>query len=151
MPAVGDLIDAKCGKCKDVRRHAVVAMVGSEVVKVQCKTCGGMHKYRPDDSAAAKSPLAPKAPKAPKAPRKTGGVSAAKKAAALSAIRKEWEDLEAKTVESGAKPYDVNGSYETGDAINHSKFGMGFVKKVIPPNKMEVHFADSVKLMICKL
>jgi len=28
---------------------------------------------------------------------------------------------------------------------------MGFVKKVIPPNKMEVHFADSVKLMICKL
>ena len=54
---------------------------------VQCKTCGGMHKYRPDDSAAAKSPLAPKAPKAPRAPRKTGGVSAAKKAAALSAIR----------------------------------------------------------------
>lgn len=148
MPAVGDIIDAKCGKCKDVRRHAVVAMVGSEVVKVQCKTCGGNHKYRPETPITAK---APKAAKAPRAPRKAGGLSAAKKLAAANAVRKEWEDLEAKTVESGTLPYNTEGAYAEGDAIKHDKFGMGFVKKIMPPNKMEVHFAEGVKLMICKL
>lgn len=148
MPAVGDIIDARCGKCKDVRRHAVVAMVGSEVVKVQCKTCGGNHKYRPETPVAAK---APKAAKAPRAPRKAGGLSAAKKLAAANAVRKEWEDLEAKTVESGAIPYNMESSFAVGDAVQHDKFGMGFVKKVILPNKIEVHFAEGVKLMICKL
>ena len=148
MPIVGDIVDSKCGKCKDVRRHVIMAIVGNEIVKVQCKTCGSAHKHRPE--TPEKGPLAPKTPRTPKTPRKTtaGG---ARKSAAEAAARQEWERLSASVVEAEAAPYDMKASYQAGQSIEHPKFGLGFVLKVIPPNKMEVRFADGVKLMICKL
>jgi hypothetical protein len=58
--AVGADIEALCSKCGDVW-HVVVAKVGEAVVKVQCKQCGGYHRY--------KSPHAVAATGAKKAPR----------------------------------------------------------------------------------
>ena len=43
---LGDYIDDHCSRCKRTTDHAIVAMVGEEVVKVMCRTCNSEHKYR---------------------------------------------------------------------------------------------------------
>ena len=47
---LGDYIDDHCSRCKRTTDHAVVAMVGEEVVKVLCRTCNSEHKYRHNSS-----------------------------------------------------------------------------------------------------
>lgn len=47
---LGDYIDDHCTRCKRATDHAVVAMVGEEVVKVLCRTCNSEHKYRHNSS-----------------------------------------------------------------------------------------------------
>ncbi len=43
---LGDDIDDHCSRCKRTTDHAIVAMMGEEVLKTRCRTCGGEHKYR---------------------------------------------------------------------------------------------------------
>jgi hypothetical protein len=43
---LGDDIDDHCSRCKRTTDHSVVAMLGKEVLKTRCRTCGGEHKYR---------------------------------------------------------------------------------------------------------
>ncbi|WP_300848037.1 hypothetical protein, partial [uncultured Bilophila sp.] len=51
----GDRIEARCTRCNDVTGHVIVALVGGEIVKVECRACGSVHKYYP--------PATPKAAK----------------------------------------------------------------------------------------
>lgn len=48
----GDRIEARCTRCNDITGHVIVALVGEEIVKVECRACGSVHKYCP--SAAPK-------------------------------------------------------------------------------------------------
>ncbi len=140
MVSVGDVVDSKCGKCKDARRHVVVAVVDGEIVKVECKTCGSQHKHRPPGVAKpAKKTAAKKARKPTIAERKA--------LAASEALRKEWESMTGGV--SSTKKYAVSDGYEAGDVVDHAKFGLGYVRQVFPPNKMEVLFEDAIKLMLC--
>ena len=43
--AVGEDIEALCGKCGQVW-HVVMAKVGTRIAKVVCKRCHGQHLYR---------------------------------------------------------------------------------------------------------
>ena len=43
---LGDDIDDHCSRCKRTTDHAIVSMMGEEVLKTRCRTCGGEHKYR---------------------------------------------------------------------------------------------------------
>lgn len=43
---LGDDIDDHCSRCKRSTDHAIVSMMGEEVLKTRCRTCGGEHKYR---------------------------------------------------------------------------------------------------------
>jgi len=67
---VGADVEALCSKCGDVW-HVVVAKVGEKIAKVQCKQCGGYHRYRSPHgaTASAKLPAATRPPKDPKAPQ----------------------------------------------------------------------------------
>ena len=49
-PAVGEDIEALCGKCGDVW-HVVMAKMGERIAKVVCKRCGGHHLYRTSEGA----------------------------------------------------------------------------------------------------
>ena len=46
MPRLGDDIDDHCSRCKRTTDHSVVVMMGEEVGKTRCRTCGFEHKYR---------------------------------------------------------------------------------------------------------
>lgn len=44
--SVGKDIDSWCTSCKMMILHTIVAMVGSEVKRVQCNSCGSQHVFR---------------------------------------------------------------------------------------------------------
>ncbi len=142
--SAGDTIEAQCTRCRKILNHTIVAMVEERVVRVQCNTCGGAHNYRPVAEPKAvvtrTRTSASKAEKAPRAARKDPG----------AADREEWESLRP-TLESGQSlPYDMNGTYRVNSLVSHPVFGVGIVKCVIKPDKMEVLFQAGKKLLRCK-
>ena len=48
-----------------------------------------------------------------------------------------------------SNPCAIKKAYTDGDYLSHPKFGDGYVLTVVPPNKMEVLFAEEKKLLIC--
>lgn len=46
------------------------------------------------------------------------------------------------------KAYTLDGLYAEGEKLDHHSFGLGMVKRLIFPDKMEVLFEDEMKVMI---
>lgn len=139
--AAGDFIEARCTRCRALLNHTIVAMVGDKVIRVECNTCRGIHNYHGEK--AAKEPAAGRATAtraaAPRKERKNPG----------AAEREEWESLSPAMDPGKALPYDMNGKYRVNNLVAHPVFGLGIVKQVIPPNKMQVLFQDGNKLLRC--
>jgi hypothetical protein len=123
----GGDIDSYCTKCKLNLEHIVMAMIGGNVVKVKCKTCGSIHKFK--GMPAAK----------PKSSRTTGSPKSYISNQAL------WESA-IDTADGKETPYDMSGSYQAGDVIKHSIFGKGVVQKALP-NKCVVLFRDRERIL----
>ncbi|MBT1070292.1 hypothetical protein [Pelotalea chapellei] len=146
--SAGDIIDARCTRCKEVLNHRIVAMVEEKVVRVECNTCGGAHGYYP-----------PPAPKAAKAPKKASTGSSSKSSGTSTrtsrkdpgeADRDEWAALRPNMESERAVAYTMDGKFRMNSLVNHSSFGLGVVKQLIPPNKMQVLFQDGMKLLRCQ-
>jgi hypothetical protein len=135
---VGSDIEAYCTKCKMVLDHVIVAMQGLKPRRVKCNTCNGEHNYRaekPGTKAASK-----KEPKeaAAKTPRKTTKRS-----------RQSWEEVMQQASDKPHKKYSMSGSFDEGDWIEHTTFGLGCVQTFVPPNKITVRFAETTRLLVC--
>ena len=137
-PRVGQEIAAYCGKCKDERSHTVAAMDGDSVKRVTCSSCGGTHNYKLAPAAGAKKP----------ANAGTGEDAAPPGKKRASSRRTKDSDIFSIDPRRPVKPYDMNNSFAAGDVINHSKFGLGAVETVFPPNKIEVRFQEGKKLLL---
>lgn len=120
----GDDVDARCGKCKDIRTHAIIAVnAQGQIERVQCRTCQGTHNYR--------NP-APK--KAAVTSRSSSGSTGRASAAPL--------------VPTGpTKPYSPRESFQIGDQISHPNFGIGLVNDV-RDTKIDVKFGRETKTLI---
>ncbi len=59
----------------------------------------------------------------------------------------DWRQLLMDASREGVPRYSYLDAYEEGDLILHDRFGLGVVKKVISPRKIEIIFEDSKKLM----
>ncbi len=144
--SAGDIIEARCTKCRAVTNHRIVAMVAERVVRVECNTCGGVHNYYPPEKevkAPSAGPSTPSGRKRESVPRKT---VSSKGAADLA----EWQSMCAEADEDRAVLYNIEGKFGTGDLVKHPVFGLGLVKAVIVPNKMEVLFQAGVKMQRCR-
>lgn len=126
---VGADVEALCSKCGDVW-HVVVAKVGEEIVKVQCKECGAYHRYRHPSKLVAnkKSPTVAR-------PREHKTVVERFEAPAVAA------DLS-----RPVRSYRVSEKFEVGDRIEHPTFGQGTVE-VSEPGKVTVFFAVGRKVL----
>jgi hypothetical protein len=140
--SAGDIIEARCTKCRAVLNHRIVAMVGSKVVRVECNTCGGVHNYYPPGEAKKTPPVSVSA-------RAKGAATGKTRSVAGTKDREEWEALVPAMNSGKAVPYDINGKYQVNDIIEHPVFGLGVVKIVVKPNKMEVVFQEGKKLLRC--
>jgi hypothetical protein len=140
--SAGEIIEASCTRCKATLNHTIVAMVGEKVARVECNTCHGIHNYRgPVEKKEKKSSLsAPKKQTVPRQPKKDPGVSE----------MEEWEALSPTFDCNRAIPYDMDKKYRANELITHSTFGLGIVKTIIPPKKMEVLFQLGKKLLRCQ-
>lgn len=172
--AVGQRIEARCTRCKDLMGHVVVSMINGEIAKVECCACGSVHKYYPPakkkEEAAAKpvrvrageersqavkestqrsariSALKEKSPAAPKV-----SVSKSERAnlKALEEMQAKWKD---RMVSYGgnAKPYAMDLLVHKDDFVEHSVFGLGVVLEVYPPDKAEILFSLGIKNLRCQ-
>lgn len=144
-PSAGDFVDARCTRCRVVTNHTIVAMVGEQIVRVVCNTCNGTHNYHPPKAAPApRAPQAEKSPAAPRAPRMTAK-------AVRNADEEEWIEATRQADPAKVLRYDMSRSYSVGHFVNHPSFGVGLVKSVTKPNKMEVLFESGRKLLRCQL
>lgn len=154
-PKTGGEIDSYCTKCKLDLTHRIIAMVGDEVKKVECKTCGSHHLYRRPKSEK----LLPTSSKGKVvATKRDGGddrerekrPASAKAAAAAQREREQtsqWEHAIAGQPMGAFKPYRITLTLNPGELIRHPKFGDGVVARVIDRGKVEILFQDGPKTM----
>jgi hypothetical protein len=128
--AVGADVEALCAKCGDVW-HVVFAKNGEKIVKVQCKQCSALHRYKPP-GAVAKAPKEPKGPRAPRAPKSP--VERFEKAAVVA-------DLSRPIV-----PYRASANFQPADRVDHPTFGTGTVE-IVESGKITVFFATGRKVL----
>jgi hypothetical protein len=141
-PAAGEVIGAHCTRCREIRNHIIVAMVGEKVVRVECNTCGGVHNYKsPPEPRAARTPAAGKA-----SPGKSGAPPSSPRRNPGAADRAEWEELTRSLSAGQAIPYAMTRSYQINDLLAHPLFGLGIVRSR-GSNKIEVLFQDGKKLL----
>jgi DNA replicative helicase MCM subunit Mcm2 (Cdc46/Mcm family) len=128
---VGADVEALCSKCGDVW-HVVVAKVGDQIAKVQCKECGAYHRYRSHEKVSAKS-------RSTAAPR-------------VRAQRAPVERFEKPSVAAdlsrAVRPYSAVERYVVGDRIDHTVFGQGVVEASPEPGKVTVFFAVGRKVLV---
>ena len=63
--------------------------------------------------------------------------------------REEWESLRPDMERERAIPYSMTGKFRLNNLVEHPVFGLGVVKRVIVPSKIEVLFEDGKKLLRC--
>jgi len=119
---VGSKIDGWCGRCKLVIRHTIEAMAAEKITRVHCNTCGGRHAHRAQ------------------APRKRPGASA------ISEERK-YELLLRGRTDAHSTPYTTSGTFEIGQVISHTAFGLGVVTGARDRVKIDILFANGAKVL----
>ena len=130
--AVGADVESLCSKCGDVW-HVVVAKEGAKIVKVQCKQCGGYHRYKSPHGA----PLEKKQPSlsTPKPVRERAPVERFEKPAVKADLSKP------------ARPYRANEKFEVAERVDHPSFGQGVVE-LSEPGKVTVFFATGRRVLV---
>ena len=123
--AIGSNVQSKCGACKQVTVHAVITMEEKVPLKVRCSICERAHKFR-----------SPPKPRTTKSPKKISEMD-------------EWKKFSSKWDKTAALAYSPDREFNLNDLVNHSKFGLGKVRKKIEPNKIKVLFEGGIKLMAC--
>ena len=133
--AVGADVEALCSKCGDVW-HVVVAKVGEQIVKFQCKQCSGYHRYKSPHGAPAVKKLPatnrPVREREPKAP-----VERFEKPAVQADLSKP------------ARPYRASENFEVGERVEHPNFGQGVVEvSESVQGKITVFFASGRRVLV---
>lgn len=127
---VGADIEALCSKCGDVW-HVVVAKVGDDVVKVECKECHGQHRYKsPHGISGTRKVSVPR-------PRAT-------KDAPVERIAKPQVAADLSKPSRTYRPVD---KYEVGERVDHPTFGQGVVES-IDAGKATIFFATGRKVLV---
>lgn len=138
---VGGEIDAVCTRCRLVTNHRIVAMVDGLVRRVICLTCDSQHNYHrpPGEKRVTEAQVRRVSKEMKKTSAPAGGAR----------VFAQWMRGRETLAASGDTPraYGIRETYAAGDAVDHPKFGLGFVQKIIPPNKMEVMFETEIKTL----
>src|ERR1041384_3946894 len=128
---VGADVEALCSKCGDVW-HVVVAKVGQQIAKVQCKQCGGYHRY--------KSPQGPPAEK--KLPATTRPVREPK-----PPVERFEKPAVPADLSRPSRPYRASEQFEVGERLDHPSFGQGVVE-IAEPGKITVFSASGRRVLV---
>lgn len=111
----------------------VVAKVGEQIAKVQCKECGAYHRYRSGHE---------------KAPAKARATGTARPRVTRAPVERFEKPAVAADLSRAVRPYSALERYAVGDRIDHSVFGQGVVEASPEPGKVTVFFAVGRKVLV---
>ena len=134
-PAVGEDIEALCGRCGQVW-HVVMAKMGERIAKVVCKRCGGHHRYRTETDDADVAPAG----------------DGRRPPVGRRAVRPPPPPPVAIPPFDPDKPpraYAARDSYGAGDRVTHPSFGTGVVTGSPGPGKVEIAFPAGIRVLAC--
>ncbi|MFH0822653.1 MAG: hypothetical protein V2B18_07860 [Pseudomonadota bacterium] len=125
--------------------HRIIAMVGKDVKRVHCLTCGSDHKYYPPKGEAEKEKYQrPEKVFAAKPKTRDGASRIPARASG------EWTTvMREMSADAVPRQYRMHDSYESGEFIQHPTFGAGRVLGVVGMEKIEVIFEAGKKVLIC--
>jgi len=152
-PKTGGEIDSYCTKCKLDLTHRIIAMVGDEVKKVECKTCASHHLYRRPKSekliavASKGKVVATKREAGEERERRPASAKAVAAAQRERDQTSQWEHAIAGQPMGAFKAYRITLVLNPGELVRHPKFGDGVVARVIDRGKVEILFQDGPKTM----
>ncbi|MBV8761076.1 MAG: hypothetical protein JO257_27520 [Deltaproteobacteria bacterium] len=116
--------------------HVVVAKVGAQIVKVQCKECGGQHRYKSPHSV-------PKEKRAPPSMRERAERELAPKAP----VERFEKPAVAADLTKPSRTYRASEKFAVGERVDHPNFGQGVVE-VSEPGKVTVFFASGRRVLV---
>ncbi len=122
-----ELIEEWCPICRDVKPHAIV-----KGDRIACAECNHEHLREVD---------------VPSTPVVRALITAEDKASEES-LHAAWERLSAGASED-AQAYSIRLKLSEGDAIRHTKFGLGIVVEMTDTTKAEVLFSDGLRRLVC--
>ena len=135
------------------------------IVKVECKACGSIHKYRDAVVGAVKktSSTSVRHVKAGQSrenakeigrsagpTRQSAARSPAPRNISASKAEQAWNEAMVRHSGETPLPYSLHNAYAPHVLIEHSVFGKGEVISVTSPDKMSVLFQEGVKVLRCK-
>ena len=146
-PKTGGNVDAFCTKCKMELAHTVVAMVDERVVKAKCNTCHAFHRYRraPGAKKAARANGKPATRAAGTRAKKT---AASKAAASAASWELQWQQQVDQAGEKAIVAYRMTDAFDSGDVIQHKRFGIGVVQQVVESQKMTALFRSGMRTLV---
>lgn len=113
----------------------VVAKVGEQIAKVQCKECGAYHRYRSSSEKAA-----------PKA--RASASTTARPRVTRAPVERFEKPAVAADLSRAIRRYSAIERYAVGDRIDHPTFGQGVVEASPEPGKVTVFFAVGRKVLV---
>ncbi len=132
-PAVGQDIEALCGKCGQVW-HVVMAKMGDRIAKVVCKRCGGHHRYRTEGDDVNETAR----------PARARAITSSRSRAATPAPVLAAPPFDPS---KPARPYAVAAQYTPGERIAHPQFGVGVVAGSPGSGKIDVVFPSGARVL----
>ncbi len=134
--SVGGEVEAWCGKCREIRTHHIVAMVGDEPRQVACQSCQSRHNFRtePTRKSGPAAPVTLEAKRAVVAEDK----DRRKREDAKRALQKELQDA------PSPRPFDPKGRYKAGEIIVHPEHGRGKIENVLKSSLL-VRFLEGLR------
>ena len=135
LPAVARNVHLPCKKCECDRYFVVVAHTSSTSAKVKCEVCGSSKTFKLPKVQERKGN---------KPPAKKSGVKKVATAADSAAL---WTNLKTQIGVDKLLPYNMKGRFSLANAINHPKFGIGFVTSA-SNEKIEVAFQEGERSLV---
>ena len=130
LPPVAKSIHLFCKKCDAERYHTVLAHTSTISAKTECEVCKSKKTYKITDPAKAKKKKVTR-----------------KRVTKADAHKKEYEGCREKIGTSDMQMYSMKQKFEADTAIDHPKFGIGFITAVTA-DKVEVIFEDEQRLLV---
>jgi MinD superfamily P-loop ATPase len=134
LPAVARNIHLMCKKCGVERFHVVVAHTTASSAKVKCEVCGASSTFKLKKAAKPK-----------KATTGTAKKRVSKKSEPDSTV--VWNELKSQIGTDKIVPYSMKTKYTLANAIEHPKFGIGFVTSATN-EKIEVMFLEGGRALV---
>ena len=133
--SAGKEIVSFCPSCGHNVAHTIIFMKTPTVPgRVECKSCKKTHTFK--ESAAETT--------------KTKSATTPRKRAPSIPLKDIWEK-EIRLSKKQAITYSPKAVFQAEDLVDHSKFGLGIVKKLFDQNKIEVMFQDEIRTLVHKI